>query len=237
SLYCAKRGYYREEDVRELPSEYKIDSFFERENDKYTVKKALSTLVEFQYLDLRNQKQLEEIPSLSFDTVFCKNVFRYLLGTEQEMRERALNVFHKIKPGGYLIGAVGEEQLFVYINDEDLNGVFIPYSEGESIYKKEEFGVHSIRNKSGSSPIKNPSNYASSLKSLKTPHHMLNCVAERSVEKFRASSPVIDEDIPSLLSRCFERVEKREIEQDKSICSCINLMFPGKEVKRWPGRN
>ncbi|RLG42831.1 MAG: hypothetical protein DRN78_02810, partial [Thermoproteota archaeon] len=217
SLYCAKRGYYREEDVRELPSEYKIDSFFERENDRYTVKKALSTLVEFQYLDLRNQKQLEEIPSLSFDTVFCKNVFRYLLGTEQEMRERALNVFHKIKPGGYLIGAVGEEQLFVYINDEDLDGVFIPYSEGEGIYKKEEFGIHSIRNKSGSSSIKNPSNYASSLKSLKTPRYILNCVAERSVEKFLASSPVIDEDIPSLLIRCFERVEEERNKAGISI--------------------
>jgi len=62
-----------------------------------------------------------------------------------------------------------------------------------------------------------------------------DCISYKN--NVQASSPVIDEDIPSLLSRCFERVEKREIEQDKSICSCINLMFPGKEVKRWPGRN
>ncbi len=99
ALSRAREGVFREEQVREMPAQWRVKYFRRHRQDGenfYRVVPELSRLIRFRYLNLAEPWPMKGL----FQVIFCRNVMIYFdKRTQQELVDR----FHTyLVPGGYL---------------------------------------------------------------------------------------------------------------------------------------
>ncbi|MEW6325714.1 MAG: CheR family methyltransferase, partial [Nitrospirota bacterium] len=111
SLARAQEGGYGARAVRTVPPPL-LEKYFDRANDRYLVKPAVKSLVQFQYHNLVKDPCVP-MGLAEFDVVFCRNVTIYFnLETTKSVANR---LYGSLVPGGYLF--IGHAETLWQISD------------------------------------------------------------------------------------------------------------------------
>lgn len=125
TLWHAKNGVYKKEQVNSIPEEYK-ENYFEYGTgaieDWVKVKKELKQHITFSRINLLDFRNM---PSQSFDFIFCRNVFIYF---NQQTIEKIIQDFYNLS---------AKDSLLFVGHSESLQGANNPYQyKKSSIYSK-----------------------------------------------------------------------------------------------------
>jgi chemotaxis protein methyltransferase CheR len=116
----AEKGIYPVGSFKDMPTEWKIQAFENRENN-YHIKESLQEDVQFVEQDIR-----KNLPVGEFDLILCRNlVFTYYQDDLQQ--EIFYRMMTKLKPGGFFIVGIHE-------SIPEGQNILIPF--GKCIYKK-----------------------------------------------------------------------------------------------------
>lgn len=119
----AKKGVYRESQLKELPPEY-ISKYFNRYDELFLVKDEVKKLVRFEVEDI-----LDEDKPRNIDILFCRNTVIYF---KQELKDKLYVDFHDaLNKGGYLVLGMTE------ILSGQAKNMFKMANHINRIYKKE----------------------------------------------------------------------------------------------------
>jgi chemotaxis protein methyltransferase CheR len=96
ALQAAEKGEYVANKLAELPTNYRLSYFTQKDKDTYAIKSEIRKMVLFKRLNLMS----DSYPLKGqFDAVFCRNVMIYF---DQASREKVVNALYRyVKPGGY----------------------------------------------------------------------------------------------------------------------------------------
>lgn len=99
----AKSGVYSSLEVqRGLPIQLMVKYFFKNDDSSWKVNDDLKKDVSFSYFNI-----LKDVyPVNKYDVIFCRNVLIYQ--DKKNKQEIVKNLFHALKPGGFLIFGAGE---------------------------------------------------------------------------------------------------------------------------------
>lgn len=101
-LLSAKEGVYTEEQILDLPENWKRRYFLSKGEGRYSVTDALRSNVVFRNFNLLSHFQFKK----PFQTIFCRNVMIYF---EAPLKEQIVNKFYDaMLPGGYLFIGLSE---------------------------------------------------------------------------------------------------------------------------------
>jgi len=96
-LLKAKRGYYDERSVKDVPGDY-LQKYFSKNGAAYRVLPQVKEHVRLYTLNLKDTSAMEAMEG--FHAIFCRNVLIYF--DEQSRREAALNFYRSLLPGGFI---------------------------------------------------------------------------------------------------------------------------------------
>lgn len=107
-LMTAQTGFYNEQKVQGIPSEY-LTSYFDKVPEGYQVKKPIMSMVRFDYHNLKHEAKRTD-----FDVIFCRNVLIYF---DEKAQKEVVDRFYKaMNPEGFLF--IGHsESLFGMVTD------------------------------------------------------------------------------------------------------------------------
>ena len=107
-LMTAQTGFYNEQKVQGIPQEY-LNSYFDKVPEGYQVKKAITSMVKFDYHNLKHDAKRTD-----FDVIFCRNVLIYF---DEKAQKEVVDRFYKaMNPQGFLF--IGHsESLFGMVTD------------------------------------------------------------------------------------------------------------------------
>ncbi|WP_456474305.1 CheR family methyltransferase [Candidatus Pyrohabitans sp.] len=95
SLEKARRGIYREDEVKGVRREY-LKRYFERIDEGYRVKDEISKMITFERKDLISERKYKVM-----DAIICRNVVIYF---SKELKERLfMDFYDSLNMGGFLI--------------------------------------------------------------------------------------------------------------------------------------
>lgn len=96
-LLKAKRGYYDERSIKDVPGDY-LQKYFSKNGAAYRVLPQVKEHVRFYQLNLKDASAMETMEG--FHAIFCRNVLIYF--DEQSRREAALSFYRSLLPGGFI---------------------------------------------------------------------------------------------------------------------------------------
>lgn len=101
-LASAREGVYTEEQIADLPENFKRKYFISKGQERYSVTDALKSNVLFRNFNLLSPFNFKK----PFQTIFCRNVMIYF---EAPLKEQIVNKFYNaMLPGGYLFIGLSE---------------------------------------------------------------------------------------------------------------------------------
>jgi chemotaxis protein methyltransferase CheR len=124
----ARAGMYRGRSFRSIPSEILERYFVPGERGKYQLNDQVRALVEFSYLNLKNEDAMQKMRD--FDVIFCRNVFIYF--SYSAIQHVIDLLYQSLRSPGFVFVAAAESLLRV---NTELQLVEI---EGAFAYKKGE---------------------------------------------------------------------------------------------------
>ncbi len=129
-LQKARRGEYRGITLRNV-SPHVLKTYFDRNDETYTVKPEVKALVKFGMLNLNDQRMLSL--NSGFDVIFCRNVMIYF--SDEAKKRIVRGFFNALRPGGY----------FYIGHSETMHGVSkafkLIYFKNALVYLKEAVGT------------------------------------------------------------------------------------------------
>ncbi|MDZ5474109.1 protein-glutamate O-methyltransferase CheR [Bacillus sp. 31A1R] len=126
-LEAASNGVYNKRSLsfRRIPPQW-LSTYFDESENEYSVKESIKELVEFKYLNLLDEKSMQN--QQNYDVIFCRNVLIYF---DAETVEKVVRYFyHSLKKGGYLFLGHAENISNLNIGFETLN------TQGTFYYRK-----------------------------------------------------------------------------------------------------
>jgi len=102
ALQVARAGSYREKRLEQVPDTLRL-RYFVREGDQYRISPALQQRICFAQVNLL---EVERLPALPMDVIFCQNVLVYFRRWRTKQVLDALVT--RLKPGGLLVLGPGE---------------------------------------------------------------------------------------------------------------------------------
>ncbi len=130
-LQKARKGEYSGLTLRNVKPSL-LDRFFTRgDNDLYTVKSEIKSLVRFSQINLNDPRQISRYSNV--DAIFCRNVMIYF--SDEVKRQIVRGFYNSLRPGGYFY--IGHSETLHSIS----KAFKLVYLKNALVYQKEGVGA------------------------------------------------------------------------------------------------